>query len=194
MDFKSAGFIIVCVGGLILYNNSNTNQQFNKIETRLAAIEQKLLVQVPVKERNLPVSEVDVECMSRNIFYEAGIESELGKYAVAQVTVNRWQAKKPKSICQIIYAKAKVNDKYICQFSWACKGKLERPAGKNWEDSKRIAIDVLKHGMRLLPVKEASHYHADYVKPNWAEKERLVWVEGQHYFYAGAKVIFKRKA
>ena len=33
----------------------------------------------------------DVECLARNIFFEAGVEGTMGKYAVAQITINRLQ-------------------------------------------------------------------------------------------------------
>ena len=33
--------------------------------------------------------DIDVFCMAKNIFHEAGTEPELGQYAVAQVTLNR---------------------------------------------------------------------------------------------------------
>jgi spore germination cell wall hydrolase CwlJ-like protein len=188
MDTKSIGIIVVIVGGMIVVSNRSTFNQIAALEQRVAHIEEEVLMQASSSDRNIPNSAIDLECLSRNIYYEAGIESTIGKYAVAQVTINRWKEKKPQSLCPIIYAHKKIaNGKTVCQFSWACKGKLEKPSGKNWEESKRIAEDVINKGVRVAPLKEATHYHATYVKPNWSEVERVVWAEGSHIFYIGAK-------
>ena len=193
MDFKSVGIIVVVVGGMIVVSNRSTFNQISALEQRVAHIEEEVLIK-STSDSKVPNTKTDLECLARNIYYEAGVESSVGKYAVAQVTLNRWQDKKPKSLCPIIYAHAKVaSGKTVCQFSWACKGKLERPSGKNWEESQRIAADVIHNGMRVAPLKDATHYHANYVKPNWTEVERIVWAEGSHIFYVGAKMAKTKK-
>jgi len=190
MSLKSVGLTVVLVGLMIVISNRDVTQKIEKIDVRVSHLEEEVLGQVPVTQRNAPTSERDLECLARNIFYEAGVESEIGKYAVAQVTLNRWQMKQPKSICNTIYAKKQVGDKWVCQFSWACKGVLRPPEGPNWIDSQMVAVEVLLNGVRVLPLQEATHYHADYVQPNWAETEKMIWQEGSHIFYKGAKIVF----
>ena len=49
------------------------------------------------------LSDQDVECLARNIFYEAGSEPIEGKVAVGMVTINRVQDPKyPKTVCGVV--------------------------------------------------------------------------------------------
>lgn len=120
----------------------------------------------------------DVFCMAKNIYHEAGHESKLGKYAVAQVTVNRMKDPRfEKGICEVVL------EPY--QFSWANNHRIRwtTPAGPNWEESKKIARDVLENGKRIHGLQHALFYHADYVNPRWARaKKKLVQI-GAHIFY-----------
>lgn len=52
------------------------------------------------------MSDKDVECLARNIFYEAGSESLEGKVAVAMVTINRAQdSRYPRNVCGVVQQK-----------------------------------------------------------------------------------------
>ena len=69
------------------------------------------------------VDPVDLDCMSKNIYFEAAIESTQGKIAVGQVVLNRMNSKKfPNTVCGVIkqgkhYTNGfPVRDR--CQFSW----------------------------------------------------------------------------
>jgi spore germination cell wall hydrolase CwlJ-like protein len=119
----------------------------------------------------------EVDCLARNIFYEAGVEPYRGKIAVAQVTINRIGMKKRwDSICKVVYAKA--------QFSWTLdpKKKHARPKGPLWEASKKAAIDFL-HGKEIEALIDSDHYHADYVNPEWSKKMVKIKKIGRHIFY-----------
>jgi spore germination cell wall hydrolase CwlJ-like protein len=49
------------------------------------------------------LSEKDVECLARNIFYEAGSEPLEGKVAVGMVTINRTQDERyPQTVCGVV--------------------------------------------------------------------------------------------
>ena len=49
------------------------------------------------------LSDKDVECLARNIFYESGAEPTEGKIAVGMVTVNRAQDPRfGKSVCEVV--------------------------------------------------------------------------------------------
>ena len=122
----------------------------------------------------------DQDCLAKNIYYEAGIESEEGKYAVAQVTLNRLKSGRwGNDICSVVYSKAQV--------SWTLKKRLEKPSGNAWADSQWIAHRVL-HGDRVHPLKDAMYYHADYVSPKWHDPVAKIQQVGQHIFYTKAKV------
>lgn len=122
----------------------------------------------------------DVDCLSKNIYYEAGIEPAEGKYAVAQVTLNRLKTKRwGKSVCDVVYSKA--------QFSWTLKKKLEKPKGAFWEESQAIARNVLKRGVRVKPLQQSLMYHADYVNPNWVDRKQRITKIGAHIFYKNGR-------
>jgi spore germination cell wall hydrolase CwlJ-like protein len=52
------------------------------------------------------VDKHDLDCLARNIYYEAGLESEEGKAAVGLVTINRSRDEKyPHTICGVVNQK-----------------------------------------------------------------------------------------
>jgi len=129
------------------------------------------------------ITDEDRYCLQQNIYFEARNQSVAGQVAVAWVTMNRVNAKHyPSSICGVVWQNK--------QFSWTHDGLPDRP-GRNvleqraWEDAGLIADVVLldwAHG-RISPVEHATHYHADYVKPYWANSYTRVAVVDNHIFY-----------
>jgi spore germination cell wall hydrolase CwlJ-like protein len=123
----------------------------------------------------------DIQCLAKNIFFEAGTESMLGKIAVGQVTVNRvkighWG----ETVCDVVHAKD--------QFSWTNKDDLSIDKdSKPYRDSVVAANRVLQERKRLRILKSALFYHADYVRPNWVDKNQKIIKIGTHVFYNGAK-------
>ncbi len=120
----------------------------------------------------------DIFCMAKNIYHEAAHESKLGKYAVAQVTVNRMKDPRfEKGICEVVL------EPY--QFSWANNHRIRwtTPSGYRWEESKDIARDVLVEGKRIHGLDDALFYHADYVSPSWARAKKKLAQIGAHIFY-----------
>lgn len=151
-------------------------QQIANVAKDIKEIKQILIIQTDEK---VVFSDKDKTCLAKNIYYEAGVENNHGKYAVAQVTINRLNSKKwGNTICKVVYSKA--------QFSWTLKKKLEKPSGKAWLDSQWIAHRVL-NGERVDNLKEAMYYHADYVAPNWKNSVVKIQQIGQHIFYTKAK-------
>lgn len=136
---------------------------------------------VKTNER-LRYKRIDVFCLAKNIYHEAGVESVLGKYAVAQVTLNRMRNPKyPTTVCDVVM------DPY--QFSWANDRSIRwtRPSGRLWEDSLRIAEAVVLQGHRVRGLENANYYHADYVAPRWRKPEAKIAKVGTHIFYASAR-------
>lgn len=127
-------------------------------------------------------TKADYDCMAKNIYHEAGVESKQGKFAVAQVTLNRLRSGRwGNNICKVVYAPA--------QFSWTLhkQRRHEQPRGALWEESKVVATQVLAHGARVPSLKESTLYHADYIKkPVWAKSVVKIQQIGQHIFYAKA--------
>lgn len=126
----------------------------------------------------------ELNCLARNIYYEAGNEPFEGKVAVAQVTLNRVNHDEfPDDICQVVYQKNIFYSRTVCQFSWYCdRQALVRPIDKqSYDESMIVAKKVLLEGFRLPGLTDALYYHANYINPNW-RKKRITRV-GRHIFY-----------
>jgi spore germination cell wall hydrolase CwlJ-like protein len=123
----------------------------------------------------------DIQCLAKNIFFEAGTEPMLGKIAVGQVTVNRvkigyWG----ETVCEVVHAKD--------QFSWTNKNDLSiDKESRNYKDSVLAAKRILSERKRLRLLRHALFYHADYVRPNWIDRDQKIGQIGTHVFYNGAK-------
>lgn len=122
----------------------------------------------------------EVDCLARNIYFEAGGESRRGKIAVAEVTMNRVNNRNyPKTVCGVVYQRSGS----ICQFSWVCEGKRQIIANPEWRESKKIAENVLISKRRSDIIGGAKFFHADYVSPDWAGTKEMVTQIGRHIFY-----------
>lgn len=130
--------------------------------------------------------EREVECLTRNIYFEAGGESFTGKLAVAQVSINRSQDPRfPSSICSVVQQITRKDGKVVCQFSWYCTEKRHArisPYNHRYQESASVARLVLLDGLRLHTLSNALYFHAKHVNPNWGKKR--VAVIGNHIFYA----------
>jgi spore germination cell wall hydrolase CwlJ-like protein len=123
-----------------------------------------------------------LNCLTQAVYYEAAGEGVDGGRAVAQVVLNRMRHPGyPASVCGVVYQGAE--RPYACQFTFACDGSLLRvPAASLWARSRKIAEDALA-GKVFAPIGHATHYHADYVLPYWADSlDKSVQV-GRHIFY-----------
>jgi spore germination cell wall hydrolase CwlJ-like protein len=119
-----------------------------------------------------------IDCLAKNIYFEAGFEPADGQVAVALVTLNRVNDPRfPKDICSVVEQKTKST----CQFSWFCSN----PPLKNttvYNASLQVALWVYANYEILDDTtKGALYYHADYVNPRW--KLEKTTVIGRHIFY-----------
>jgi spore germination cell wall hydrolase CwlJ-like protein len=149
------------------------------VDTKFARIERSEPsdITAQVRERQL-------NCLARNIYYEAGNEPFEGRVAVAQVTLNRSESGKfPADVCGVIYQKNVFYEKVLCQFSWFCdRTAMARPIHKeSYDESMTVAKKVLLEGFRLPGLEKALFYHADFVSPGW-KKKRIIQI-GRHIFY-----------
>ena len=158
-------------------------------------IREIIVIEVPITTKNifphvtivasdqLLVEDVDLFCLAKNVFHEAGIESDMGKYAVAQVTLNRVKSDKyPNTICKVVLQRH--------QFSWANQKSKHwtHPKGINWDKSQAIAKRVIYENHRVKGLEHSEYYHADYVSPHWSRKMTPVATVGRHIFYTNLPV------
>ena len=148
-------------------------------EVRMDVIEEKLDDVIQVTEK-VKYTKNDIECLTKNIYYEARGEDHRGRVAVAHVTLNRVKAGYwGDSICKVVYAKK--------QFSWTLAKKLPRPDSKLWAESEAVARKVLA-GHRIRGLTKSLYYHATYIKdPKWADPKHEVGQIGNHVFYNRAR-------
>ncbi len=169
--FKTLGLVAVVMAVV-----SISNSHLSKLRDQNSALPAQY---VTAAERTK-----QLECLTRNIYWEAASEPFEGKVGVAQVTLNRVESGKfADSICGVVYQKNVIYEKVVCQFSWFCEGthKVKPVHGPLWRESEEVAKKVLLEGFRLPSLKEALYYHADYVSPGW----KLPRIEkiGRHIFY-----------
>jgi spore germination cell wall hydrolase CwlJ-like protein len=125
----------------------------------------------------------ELRCLAEAIYFEARSEPERGQAAVGQVVLNRvLHEAYPNSVCGVVYQN---RHRYLaCQFTFACEGKALRTDEPGpWATAQRIAKDIAEGRTYLPGVGNATHYHANYVRPWWARymerRERI----GRHLFF-----------
>ena len=125
-----------------------------------------------------------LECLTRNVYWEAASEPFEGKVGVAQVTMNRVESGKfADTVCGVVHQKNIIYEKVICQFSWYCDtpGAMKPVRKELWKESEEVAKKVLLENFRLPSLRNALYYHADYINPNW-NKPKIEKI-GKHIFY-----------
>lgn len=123
-----------------------------------------------------------ITCLTQAVYYEAASEGVDGERAVAQVVLNRLHHPGyPSTVCGVVYEGAERTTG--CQFTFVCDGSLQRqPIAALWTRSRKIAEDALA-GKVFARVGHATHYHADYVLPYWADSLDKTLQIGRHIFY-----------
>ncbi|HEY3815024.1 MAG TPA: cell wall hydrolase [Caulobacteraceae bacterium] len=115
-------------------------------------------------------------CLTEAVYYEAATEPRDGQEGVAQVVINRTRSPTfPNSVCGVVFQG--------CQFSFICDGSMAKtPVAWAWKRAQDVADHALD-GYVATQVGTATHYHADYVAPDWsAERVKLIQI-GKHIFY-----------
>tara|TARA_B100000683_G_scaffold215239_1_gene210528 strand:- start:1405 stop:1914 length:510 start_codon:yes stop_codon:yes gene_type:complete len=142
-----------------------------------------------------PTSEPQLYCLAQNIYYEARSSSRADQMAVSDVVLNRVKDRRyPNTICEVVYqGKQKpswkdptkmVMVRNMCQFSWYCDGKKdEPPEGDPWRNAQMVAYEMYYLYKDANITDGATHYHAFYVKPDWAKTFILKGRIGSHIFY-----------
>jgi spore germination cell wall hydrolase CwlJ-like protein len=151
-------------------------------ELRMDKVEDKLdqITDIIQTADKVSYTKKDLDCLTKNVYYEAGVEARAGKYAVAHVTVNRLKTGYwGKDVCRVVYAKK--------QFSWTEQKRLPKPDPTVWAESRDVAVKVLT-GYRVSGLMHSLYYHAIYIKdPVWADTRHEAGQIGNHVFYNKAK-------
>ena len=158
----------------------------------------QLIVENTIVEETKVAKIVDpkqLNCLAKNIFYEAGSEPLNGQAAVARVVMNRIAHGFGKNPCAVVYQTAQV-DKLVddevqkvklCQFSWVCEGKGDPNIhSTKYKQAEQVAYDVLAYdAYKDVVPRTALFFHNLSVDPLWPYKQ--VAKIGNHIFYSKAK-------
>lgn len=155
----------------------NATAKTANVAQPLKKIEQRRVVTYKTKTP-ARLTKRELDCLARNIYYEAGVENRAGKLAVAQVTLNRRnEGRWGNDVCRVVYAKA--------QFSWTLsrEKRNKQPSGELWRESQQVAREFAE-GTRIKHLEDTTHYYADYISPpNWSNTMRVSHKIGTHIFY-----------
>ncbi len=119
-----------------------------------------------------------MECLAKNIYFEARGEPMVGQFAVAQVVINRVKSPNyPNTICGVVYQ--------TNQFSWVKERFHRITNGKDWANALNVAYSVLtndKPYSKIIP-KTVMYYHTITSHPVWDHSMIRVATIGNHVFY-----------
>jgi len=131
-----------------------------------------------------------VLCLAMNIYHESRGEPLAGQLAVGYSVMNRVEDKRyPDTVCDVVkqakYHGWDMNNpiRHKCQYSWFCDGLSDTPQdGKLMLESTILAQNIIS-GTVTDVSQGATHYHATYVHPYWADELTTVLYVGNHIFY-----------
>ena len=105
----------------------------------------------------------------------------------------------PNSVCEVIFQGPtkeswRKNGTFYpirnkCQFSWYCDGLSDEPKNdKVWKKALDLSKLIMHNSIQFVDITDgATHYHADYVKPDWAKTKTRTTEIGDHIFYKWEK-------
>ena len=147
----------------------------------------------------------EVQCLAKNMYYEARSQGTAGKIAVTNVVLNRVKDKRfPNTICEVVQQgptreswKTKKDKnlpeeeriyypiKHRCQFSWYCDGASDEPKNEEkYKEAYLLSLNIVDKKFHLMDITDgALFYHADYVRPSWARTKQRTTEIGDHIFY-----------
>ena len=141
-------------------------------------------------------SNPELYCLALNIYHESRSDNLAGRFAVADVVLNRVQdTRYPKTICEVVkqgpiskwWKEEKGKEVPVrnrCQFSWYCDGKSDEPKSpQSWRQAQEIAYHLVVNNQFRGITEGATHYHATYVDPSWNRSMIEIGRIGEHIFY-----------
>lgn len=215
----SKWMIIACVllAGFLAFSDANADHHMIYAPAMLAShiiIDPPILYQETPEEQSkndlyTEESHPDEYCIALNVYYEARADNLAGKYAVADVVLNRVaDTRFEDTACKVIregimyesWSTAQHEDlkpeervyfpkRDRCQFSWFCDGKADEPTQlAAWRESQIIAYNIVQFGTFRGITEGSTHYHATYVAPDWSLEiwryaYHLIGRIGSHIFY-----------
>ena len=127
------------------------------------------------------VKQSDLECLAKNVYFEARGEGRIGMLAVAFVTMNRVEHEDewPSTVCGVVYQRTQSG----CQFVWTCNRYPVVRDQEMWRRSLDIAQEVMTKQTLGDPTHNAVFFHAG--TPSMRPSPRAVYTVsiGGHSFF-----------
>jgi len=129
---------------------------FNTVKTQAQERLDNLVdvIMSPIVDIN--VSSKDVDCLAKNIYYEAGMEPEEGKVAVAMVTINRVRdGRFGKTICSVVDQRTvTVRMKEVTETKMVQTGYFGRPEAVKQKSTVAQNVAICQFSWRCMFVKK----------------------------------------
>lgn len=179
--------------GIYTLNNRNGIEELTVLPESIA----EMPINIESAETAMiPVDPKILDCMQRNIYFEAGDQDMAGKEAVAQVVFKRIAVTNtktfPKDVCGVVYQRKQFSWTWLRSHTPTLHNSLERTA---WEESQEAALKALR-GQVELTTGDATHYYSKKAMKNppyWVtanNRFQYITTIGDHVFYRDTKLKF----
>ena len=129
----------------------------------------------PKQSQVQKLSKSQIECLSKNAYFESRGQGVKGMQAVTWVVLNRTKHPSyPSTPCAVIYSPK--------QFSW-WNGKTPQIKEKDaYKQAERVVEGVLS-GKLKDNTNSSTHFHSTRIKPVWVNRLSYTTTIGSHCFY-----------
>jgi spore germination cell wall hydrolase CwlJ-like protein len=183
---KKKFFVIVAVVAMLLPGSLD-----HRVEPPVQTVSVMMSVpKIHIKNTLHAPQTSELDCLARNIYFEARGEPLVGQIAVAAVTINRVRSERfPNTICSVVWQHWQTaSGVIICQFSWVCDAGLGKPFGPGWQQSVDLARSILKSGYNSLledfpDFEQVKWFHVADLDVRFSRTMTKVAVIGNHVFF-----------
>jgi len=190
--------IFICFALMLSFSfplgSANTNKDKLVMKHGQLKIENVIIPNFSSLNLELENRAKQVECLAKNIYFEARNEPFAGQFAVALVTLNRVRDTTfPDTICKVVYQGIHTADGFPkrdrCQFSWYCDGASDEIRNLvAFNTTQKIANLAMLQYSKLKSegldyTEGAIYYHTYEINPRWSTAYPKVGRIGDHIFY-----------
>ena len=190
--------ILICFALMFFFSfplgSANTNNDKSVMKHGQLKIENVIIPNFSSLNLELENRAKQVECLAKNIYFEARNEPFAGQFAVALVTLNRVRDTTfPDTICKVVYQGIHTTDGFPkrdrCQFSWYCDGASDEIRNLvAFNTTQKIANLAMLQYSKLKSegldyTEGAIYYHTYEINPRWSTAYPKVGRIGDHIFY-----------
>lgn len=196
MTIRRIAILSAAVVSFALWNGSEKQQILTELPANIELPESIEDIQT-VSESFVQIDPRELDCLQRNIYFEAGNQDMKGKEAIALVVFARMNVENTRTfrndVCGVVYQRKQFSWTWLTNHIPNLYNSRERQA---WEDS-RIAAEKALRGELVDFLGNATHYYSKSVMkrpPYWVTaNKRMIYLTtiGDHVFYRDSHLTFK---